>query len=109
MGRAGPAVKAAIRGLFGGLVALLLVGCTEQAEPRPSPIVARRLGGDSIAPGPMIHVCRPEDAGCVPTYAVACAERWGGDSTDAPAHVIRPRTIQEEAWCAANAAGPAPH
>jgi hypothetical protein len=109
MGRAGPAGKAAIRGLFGGLVALVLVGCTEQAEPRPSPIVARRLGGDSIAPGPMIHVCGPEDAGCVPTYAVTCVGRWGGDSTDAPAHVIRPRTLQEEAWCAANATSPAPH
>lgn len=83
MSGAGPSVKAAIRGLCGGLVALVLVGCTEQAEPRPSPIVARRLGGDSMVSGPMVRVCRPEDAGCVPTYAVACVERWGGDSTDA--------------------------
>ena len=108
MRRDGPAVQAAIQGLFGGLLALVLVGCTEQADPRPSPVVTRRLGGDSMAPGPMIHVCGPEEVGCVPTYAVACAERWGGDSTDARAHVIRPRTAQEEAWCAANAASPAP-
>jgi hypothetical protein len=109
MRRAGPAVKAAIRALFGVLVALGLVACTEQAEPRPSPIVARRLGGDSIAPGPMVHVCQPEDEGCVPTYPVACGERWSGDSAKAPSHVTRPRSTQEEAWCAANSASPAPH
>jgi hypothetical protein len=110
MRRAGPPVKPATRALFGGLVTLVLVSCTEQAEPRPSPIVARRLGGDSIAPGPMIHVCHPEDAGCVPTYAVTCAERWSGDSADAPpSHVMRPRSVQEEAWCAANATTSAPH
>ena len=108
MSGAGPSVKAAIRGLCGGLVALVLVGCTEQAEPRPSPIVARRLGGDSLAPGAIAHMCRPEDEGCVPTYPVACALRWSGDSADASAQVIRPRTVQEEAWCAANAASPAP-
>lgn len=109
MGKSGSPVKAVTRALFGGLVPLLLVTCTEQAEPRRSPVVARRLGGDSIAPGPMIHVCRPEDEGCVPTYPVACVVRWGGDSPDAPAHVIRSRTVQEEAWCAANSSSPAPH
>jgi hypothetical protein len=109
MRKSGSPVKALTRALFGGLVTLLLVTCTEQAEPRPSPIVARRLGGDSMAPGPMIHVCRPEDAGCVPTYAVACATRWGGDSADAPSRVMGPLSAQEEAWCAANAASSVPH
>jgi len=104
MHKSGPSVKAAMRALLGGLVTLVLISCTEQAEPRPSPVVARRLGGDSLAPGPIAHMCWPDDAGCVPTYAVACAERWGGDSADAPPHVMRPRSAQEEAWCAANAA-----
>jgi hypothetical protein len=97
-----------MRTLIGGLVTLVLLSCTEQAEPRPSPVVARRLGGDSVAPGAMAHMCQPEDVGCVPTYAVACAMRWGGDSVDAPPHVVRPLSAQEEAWCAANAASSAP-
>jgi hypothetical protein len=41
--------------------------CTASEEPRPAPIVARRLGGDSMAPGVMVIHCRPEDEGCVPT------------------------------------------
>lgn len=106
MRRAGLPAKAPPRALFGGLVTLVLVSCTEQAEPRASPIVARRLGGDSMAPGPMIHVCRPEDAGCVPVFAVACPAPVSGDSGVAPG-VARTLSAREQAWCDANAPGSA--
>jgi hypothetical protein len=108
--RSGLLAKVPTRALFGvGLVALELLSCTEQAEPRPSPIVARRLGGDSIAPGPMIHICRPEDAGCVPTYTVACYGPPSGDSADASPLETRPRSAEQEAWCRGNATSSAPH
>jgi hypothetical protein len=93
--------------LAGSLAGIILVGCSEQAEPRSSPIVARRLGGDSLQPGPMVVRCRPEDAGCVPTYAVACPAPPSGDSTEAATLMGPPLSPQEEAWCAANANVPA--
>jgi hypothetical protein len=78
----------------------LMASCGEQQEPRAAPIVARRLGGDSLAPGAMIKVCKPEDEACIPTYAVACSVTWAGD----PAHKSEmPRlSPEEEAWCAAH-------
>jgi hypothetical protein len=36
MRRSGPPARTLTRALFGGLVTLLLVSCTEQAEPRPA-------------------------------------------------------------------------
>src|SRR5512134_583784 len=79
------------------LASLLPVfACVEQQEPRPAPIVARRTGGDSLQPGPMVIVCKPDDEACIPTYAVAC-RRWAGDS----APDLPPLSAEEEAWCAA--------
>jgi hypothetical protein len=81
---------------------ILVASCSEQHEPRASPIVARRLGGDSIAPGALIKVCKPEDEGCVPTYPVACSMTWMGDPAQKP---DIPRLSPEaQAWCAAQGA-----
>jgi hypothetical protein len=78
---------------------VLLASCGEQHEPRAAPIVARRLGGDSLAPGAMIKVCTLEEEACVPTYPVACSLTWGGDSAQKPP---MPRlSAKEQAWCAA--------
>jgi hypothetical protein len=75
------------------------MSCGEQSEPRASPIVSRRLGGDSMVPGALIKGCEPEDEGCVPTYAVACSVIWMGDPAEKP---NMPRlSPEEEAWCAA--------
>jgi hypothetical protein len=79
----------------------LLFSCGEQHEPRPSPIVARRLGGDSVAPGAMVKICTPEDEACVPTYAVACSTTWAGDRAEKP-HLPQ-LSREEQAWCAAYA------
>jgi hypothetical protein len=95
------------RALLGGMTGLGFAACTEQAEPRAAPVVARRLGGDSIQPGPMIVVCRPEDEGCVPTYAVFCPEPGAAESSRTAQVAARPLSLEEEAWCAANAAGSA--
>lgn len=81
------------------LVGLLpAFACVEQQEPRPGAIVARRTGGDSLQPGPMVIVCKPDDEACIPTYAVAC-RHWVGDS--APPPDLPPSSAAEEAWCAA--------
>jgi hypothetical protein len=76
--------------------------CTAHEEPRPAPIVARRLGGDSLAPGVMVIRCRPDDEACVPTYAVACPAPTTGDS-GATSQKGPPLSPQEEAFCMANA------
>ena len=79
-------------------VLLPVLACTEQQEPRPAPIVARRMGGDSLQPGPMVIVCKADDEACIPTYAVAC-RRWVGDS--APPPDLPALSAEEAAWCAA--------
>jgi hypothetical protein len=80
----------------------LMVSCGEQHEPRASPIVTRRLGGDSIAPGALLKVCAPGDEGCVPTFPVACSETWMGDSADKPhTPALSP---EAQAWCDAQGA-----
>ena len=80
----------------------MLGGCAEQTEPLPAPIVARALGGDSLQPGPMTIICRPDDAACIPTYAVACPAPWVGDSTQAGTVALRPLSPEEQAWCVAD-------
>ena len=80
---------------------ILLISCSEQYEPR-APVVARRLGGDSMAPGALVKECKPEDEGCVPTYAVPCSVTWMGDPAQKP---NMPRlSPNDEAWCAAQGA-----
>jgi hypothetical protein len=78
---------------------LVLGACAEQTEPLPSPIVARPLGGDSLQS--MVIVCKADDAGCVPTYAVACQVKWIGDLTQGDGAVIPALSPEEQAWCAA--------
>jgi hypothetical protein len=78
-------------------ILLLLAGCGEQHEPRASPIVARPLGGDSIALGAVAKVCTPEDEACVPTAAVMCQEIWAGDPAEKPN--MPPLSPREQAWC----------
>ena len=51
---------------------LPVLACAEQHEPRAAPVVARRTGGDSLQPGPMVIVCKADDEACVPSYAIAC-------------------------------------
>lgn len=85
------------RGVAGVVTMVVLSGCAEQTEPLPAPIVARSLGGDSVQPGPMVIICQADDAGCVPTYAVACKLTWMGDSTQRP--VIPPLSANEQVWC----------
>jgi hypothetical protein len=96
-------VRILMLALAGCVTALGLGGCTEQAEPRPAPIVPRRWGGDSSQPGPMVVVCRPEDAGCVPTYAVACPAPVVADSIPGAQVGAQALSPEEDAWCAANA------
>jgi hypothetical protein len=76
----------------------ILAACTASEEPRPAPIVARRLGGDSMVPGPMVVHCRPDDEACIPAYAVACPAPVAGDSGK-PAQPGRPLSPVEEAFC----------
>jgi len=77
---------------------ILLMSCREQYEPR-APTVARRLGGDSMTSGALVKVCKPEDEGCVPTYAVPCSMTWMGDPAQKPN--VQRLSPNEEAWCAA--------
>jgi hypothetical protein len=77
---------------------IISMSCSEQYEPRASPIVSRRLGGDSMVPGALIKGCEPEDEGCVPTNAVACSVIWMGDPAQKPNMPLSP---EEEAWCVA--------
>ena len=77
---------------------LLVLACAEEHEPRAAPIVARRTGGDSLQPGPMVIVCEADDEACIPSYAVAC-QRWVGDSAPPPG--LPALSAEEEAWCAA--------
>ena len=86
--------------LSGFAVTAALSACVDRTEPQPAPIVARRLGGDSMQPGPMVIICRPDDAGCVPTYAVACEMKWAGDSTQAGTVAVLSLSPAEQAWCA---------
>lgn len=79
---------------------VFLTACEEQHEPRAAPIVARRVGGDSIAPGAMVRICGPEDEACVATYPVACSMIWMGDSAEKP--FIPPLSPEEQAWCDAH-------
>jgi hypothetical protein len=88
--------------VLGAISLALESACTANEEPRPAPIVARRLGGDSLAPGVMVIHCRPEDEACVPTYAVACPAPTTGDSGATP-RKGPPLSAQEEAFCMANA------
>jgi hypothetical protein len=81
---------------------LTIVACTASEEPRPAPIVARRLGGDSMVPGPMVVVCRPDDEACIPAYAVACHVTPSSDSGKV-AQPRPPQSPQEEAFCMAAA------
>ena len=71
----------------------LLVACGEENQSRPVPI-ARRLGGDSMVPGALIKICKPEDEACVPTYAVMCSVTRRGHPAQNPQ--ISP---EEQAWC----------
>ena len=78
------------------LAALLLLGaCSAGTEPQPSPIATRELGGESTQPGVKVIVCAADDAGCVPSYAVACPA--SSDST-LPGLPLAPG---EQTWCAA--------
>jgi hypothetical protein len=81
----------------GSSIILLLAACGDQHEPRAAPIVARPLGGDSIALGAVVKVCTPEDEACVPTEAVMCQEIWAGDPAEKPA--MPPLSPREQAWC----------
>jgi hypothetical protein len=83
------------------VIIVLLVSCGEQHGPRAAPIIARQLGGDSLAPGAMVRICKPEDEACVPTYPVACSTTWAGDAAQKPN--IPSLSPQEQAWCAAQA------
>ena len=81
------------------LTALLpVLACAEQHEPRAAPIVARRTGGDSLQPGPMVIVCKADDEACVPSYAIACR---GEPEDSAPSPDLPPLSADEAAWCAA--------
>jgi hypothetical protein len=83
---------------LGQLACLLSVlACAEQHEPTAAPIVARRAGGDSLQPGPMVIVCKADDEACVPSYAIAC-RHWAGDSVPPPD--LPALSAEEEAWCA---------
>ena len=84
--------------LHGTALMTVAAACAEQQEPRPAPIVARRTGGDSLEPGPMVIVCRADDESCIPSYAVAC-DYWAGDS--APPPDLPKPSAQDETWCAA--------
>jgi len=86
--------------VVGGSAAIALMwACTASEEPRPAPIVARRLGGDSIAPGPMVVHCRPDDEACIPRYAVTCpAPLTSKDSADGTLP-SRPLSSEEQAYC----------
>jgi hypothetical protein len=75
---------------------ILAAGCASGTEPQPSPIAARRIGGDSTQPGVNVIVCAAADAGCVPSYAVACPASVSGDSSAARP----PLAAGEQAWCA---------
>jgi hypothetical protein len=88
--------------VLGAFSLALESACTAHEEPRPAPLVARRLGGDSLAPGAMVIYCRPDDEACVPTYAVACPAPTTGDS-GATSPKGPPLSPQEEAFCMANA------
>jgi hypothetical protein len=74
----------------------LLAACGEQHQPRSAPI-ARRLGGDSMVPGALIQICKPEDEACVPTYAVKCSMTWRGDPAQKPN--LPQLSPEERAWC----------
>ena len=83
-----------------GVAAGGLGACADRTEPRPSPIVARRLGGDSLEYGAVLRVCRPEDVNCVPVMAVACKLEWMGDSSRAAEAAAAGRLPPAaEAWC----------
>jgi len=85
--------------VFASAAGALIWGCTPSEEPRPAPIVARRLGGDSIAPGPMVVHCRPDDEACIPRYAVMCpAPLTSKDSADGvlPSPLLSP---EAQAYC----------
>jgi hypothetical protein len=71
--------------LVASSLAMLVAACADRMEPPPSPIVARRLGGDSMLYGAVTHVCRADDVGCVPVMAVACKSIWVGGSSGAAA------------------------
>jgi hypothetical protein len=77
----------------------LMAACTVPTEPQPAPIIARQLGGDSLQPGPMVIVCKADDAGCVPAYAVACDVKWARDSAQVP--TLPSLSPEAQAWCAA--------
>jgi tRNA1(Val) A37 N6-methylase TrmN6 len=71
------------RRIVGAVTFLAVASCAEQHEPRAAPIVARRLGYDSIAPGAIINVCKPEDEACVttiqsPARTLGWEIPWGG-------------------------------
>ena len=89
-------------GVLASMGFALLIACTASEEPRPAPIVARRLGGDSMVPGPMVVHCRPDDEACIPAYAVACPAPVVGDSGKAtqPGPPLSPA---EKAFCMAAA------
>jgi hypothetical protein len=76
-------------------IVAFLVSCGEH-QPRAAPI-ARHSGGDSMVPGALIKICKPEDETCVPTYAVNCSMTWAGDPAQKPDF---PQLSPEEwAWC----------
>jgi hypothetical protein len=87
-----PTLAAASAGLA------VILACAPSEEPRAPPIVARRLGGDSVVPGPMVVRCRPDDEACIPAYAVACPAPAGSDSGTA-AQRGPPLSPQEQAFC----------
>lgn len=85
---------------------LLIVGssgCADQTEPLRSPVLTRRFGGDSIEPGAVISVCKPDDVGCVPVGAVACPAPPGLDTMPGATVTTAALSPEEEAWCAAHA------
>jgi len=77
---------------------ILLASCGEQQEPRAARIVARRLGGDSVALGAVLKACKPEDEACVPAIAVMCSVTWAGDPAQKPN--MPQLSPEEQAWCA---------
>jgi len=84
--------------VLAGAAGASIWACTPSEEPRPAPIVARRLGGDSLAPGPMVVHCRLDDEACIPRYAVACPAPASMDSATG-AQPGPPLSPDEQAFC----------
>lgn len=81
--------------VLGAIVSLAAVAaCGDGMGPRRAPNLTRKHGGDSMVPGAMVRICRPDDQGCVPTYAVTCRQYT-------PTGQVVPQQLspEEQAFC----------